>query len=54
MGNEVFITLVYAKATLDEYYYIVAVEEPLILLHANNCKDPQACKQDWHLSGGME
>ncbi|KAI9455981.1 hypothetical protein HD554DRAFT_2030695 [Boletus coccyginus] len=48
MGNEVFVALVYAKATLNEHRRIVAAEEPPILLHADDCKDPQACKQDWH------
>ena len=48
MGNEVFVALVYAKATLNEHCCIVATEEPPILLHVDNCKDPQACRQDWH------
>ncbi|KAF9237393.1 hypothetical protein BU15DRAFT_48745 [Melanogaster broomeanus] len=48
MGNDVFIALVYTKATLDDHRHIVAGEEPPILHHVEDCQDPQACKQDWH------
>jgi hypothetical protein len=48
MGNEVFIALVYTKEILNDHHHTVLVEEPPILLHVEDCKDYQACKQDWY------
>ncbi|KAI6103999.1 hypothetical protein EDD16DRAFT_1714922 [Pisolithus croceorrhizus] len=46
MGSEVFTTLVYVKALLDEHCRIVAAEPPL-MQHAPNCPNKQACTEDW-------
>ena len=48
MGIMVFIYLVYAKVVLDDHCCIVAAEEPQILVHADDCRYPTACKEDWH------
>jgi hypothetical protein len=48
IGSEVFTRLVYAKAILDEHCRIVAAEEPRILTHADDCRDPASCVEDWH------
>lgn len=48
MGIPVFIHLVYAKAVLDDHCRIVAAEEPRILVHADDCRYPTACEEDWH------
>jgi len=46
MGLDVFITLVYLKALLDEHCRIVAAEPPA-MQHAPNCQNHEGCAEDW-------
>ena len=48
MGNDLFIMLVYAKTILDHHCCLVAVEEPPIQTHADECHNPRECAEDWH------
>ncbi|KAG1819327.1 hypothetical protein EV424DRAFT_1323472 [Suillus variegatus] len=48
LGNDVFTTLVYVQAALEEHRRIVAAEEPKILMHTSDCQDPVGCNEDWH------
>jgi len=48
LGTDVFTTLVYVQAALEEHRRIVAAEEPKILMHTNDCQDPVGCNEDWH------
>ncbi|KAG1875466.1 hypothetical protein DFJ58DRAFT_650269, partial [Suillus subalutaceus] len=48
LGNDMFTTLVYVQAALEEHRRIVAAEEPKILMHTSNCQDPVGCNEDWH------
>ncbi|KAG1757920.1 hypothetical protein EDB19DRAFT_1623036 [Suillus lakei] len=48
IGNNIFTTLVYVQAALEEHRHIVAAEEPKILMHTSDCQDPVACNEDWH------
>jgi hypothetical protein len=48
IGNDVFTTLVYVQAALEEHRRIVAAEEPKILMHTSDCQDPIGCNEDWH------
>ena len=48
MGNDLFITLVYAKAILDNHCRLVAAEEPPIQTHVDECRNPRECAEDWH------
>jgi hypothetical protein len=43
IGITVFANLVYVQAALEEHRRIVATEEPKILMHANDCRDPVGC-----------
>ena len=46
MGLDIFITLVYLKALLDEHCRIVAAEPP-VMQHAPNCQNHEGCAEDW-------
>ncbi|KAI6149883.1 hypothetical protein BKA82DRAFT_4474181 [Pisolithus tinctorius] len=48
IGEKVFVAVVYVKAMLDEHHKIIACEEPTILSHADDCRNPTACQEDWH------
>ncbi|KAG1823743.1 uncharacterized protein BJ212DRAFT_1262287 [Suillus subaureus] len=48
LGNDVFTSLVYVQAALEEHHCIVAAEEPKILIHTSNCQDPVSYNKDWH------
>jgi len=46
MGDDVFTTLVYVKALLDEQCCIVAAEPPA-MQHTSSCRDCEGCAEDW-------
>ncbi|KAG1897853.1 uncharacterized protein F5891DRAFT_956644, partial [Suillus fuscotomentosus] len=48
LGNDIFMTLVYVQAALEEYCCIMAAEEPKILMHTSDCQDPVGYNEDWH------
>ncbi|KAG1742890.1 hypothetical protein EDB19DRAFT_1633654 [Suillus lakei] len=49
MGEEVFLNIVYVQAALDHHCWIIAAEEPKILMHSSDCQDPTGCSEDWHV-----
>ena len=46
MGHDVFTTLVYVKALLDEQCCIVTAEPPE-MQHSCSCRDRVGCAEDW-------
>ncbi|KAG6328140.1 hypothetical protein ID866_10949 [Astraeus odoratus] len=48
MGYEVYTGVAIAKTVLDEHCHLLAMEEPPILSHANDCHDLVGCMKDWY------
>ncbi|KAH0836637.1 hypothetical protein J3R83DRAFT_8355 [Lanmaoa asiatica] len=48
IGYDAFIAFVYAKAVLEDHCKLIATREPVILAHAKDCRNPAACREDWH------